>query len=277
MATLTIPLLTTEQKNELKALMDDYRTAQTSSYFFKYNAKVRRESYAYPNNFPSNDTINGCMDNGKYLLNGGVFAQMIWMGRKVSDFTSHMTTPITTINKAFDWGYYFDFLSAQNAYMVRRSDNTIYNENTYDDGSSTRKFLGYDSTSCMASELYHKGFEIPYSQADIGDLVFYRTKSLTDGTSDNLEAASFRNINGVAIIYNINSDGSYTVLECSSAYTTEPKYLQRACNSSIANLKLYNCVRGAFLDYRVAMCARHPIAYNKATNVPTLFSTYRRK
>ena len=111
--------LSSTQKTAIKSLMSEYLT----SGLFVYDGSFRRESYAYPNSVSSlNGSIEGCKYNGKYILNCGLFAQMIWMGRSISDFT---TVPTTNITKAFDWGYYFDFTEAKKAYVTPHISNDI--------------------------------------------------------------------------------------------------------------------------------------------------------
>lgn len=39
----------------------------------------------------------------------------------------------------------------------------------------------------------------------------------------------------------------------------------------------FGVIRGANLNYRVAMCARHPVAYGHTGNVPNAFTPYRGK
>ena len=103
MAYLNIPELTSTQKQQMKGLMDNYFNAAADQ-VFAYRSDTRRESYASTKKIASTaDAMGGCMNTaGKYLMNYGVFAQMIWMGRKIEDFTSHLSTPTTSISKAFD-------------------------------------------------------------------------------------------------------------------------------------------------------------------------------
>ena len=273
MAYLTIPELTSTQKQAMKSLMDAYFAQKN---IFEYRGDIRRESYAYTSKLATgSSTIEGCMNTaGDYLLNCGVFAQMIWMGRNISDFTNHMTTPVTSITKAFDWGYYFDFLGSQNAYKVMKDSTTYYGANTYKISSSSKPiFITFDNASAMADDLHRKGYEIPYGQADIGDLVFYRADSITDGDTDELEATNFRNITHVGVVYNVNSDGTLTIMECTNAYTAN---IGKCGISTASGVTTFGLVRGSNLNYRVEMCARHPSAYGDGGNVPTKFTPYRR-
>lgn len=260
-----IPELNKIQKIEIKSLMADYLFSKSK---FIYDGSFRRESYAYPNSVSTlNDSINGCMYKGKYIMNCGLLAQMIWMGRSISDYTTIPTNQITT---DFDWGYYFKFLSAQVAYGVKKSINTFYKDNTYINDSGNKAFITFDNAAAMAQELYKTGCEIPYSQADIGDLVFYRSNNVSDGATDGLEQSSFRYITHVGIVYNRTDDGTLTILESSSAYSS--------CigKSGIGDdVTVFGNVRGAGQEQKVVMCARHPSAFGVKSNVPNEFSVYR--
>lgn len=261
------PSLSNTQKSEIKSLMDQYYSAKAS---FIYDGSFRRESYAYPTSVSSLDgSTEGCMYNGQYILNCGLFAQMIWMGRNISDFTSNMTTPTTAITKAFDWGYYFDFTASKKAYGVMEDESAYYSGNTYTNDSGGTSFVSFDNAAAMAQELYRKGFEVPYGKVEIGDMVFYRSRSITDGNTDTLEQTSFKYITHVGIVYDITDDGP-TVIECTNAFTNP------IGKSGLGNdVTKFGNVRGADLENRVVMAARHPAAFGVTCNVPNNFSVYR--
>lgn len=255
--------LTTLQKEQIKELMDEY----LASKLFVYDGSFRRESYAYAKSVSSLDgSINGCMYKKKYILNCGLFAQMIWMGRSIEDFT---TKPSTTITKAFDWGYYFDFTAAKKAYGVMKNSSTYYSPNTYENDAGDRSFITFDNAAAMASELYRKGFEIPYHEADIGDLVFYRSDNISDGETDGLEQSSFRHITHVGIVYNVTEDGP-TIMECTNAYK-----IAIGKSGLGDDVTKFGNVRGAGQEQRVVMAARHPAAFGYACNVPEKFEVYK--
>lgn len=283
---MAAPTLTTAQKDALYNLTKQYYTRATgTSNCFEYLGKARRESYGYAKKTTTSDTtLNGCMNSstGKYFLNCGLFAQMIWMGRKLEDFTSNLSTPTKSITKAFSWGYYFDFLPARNAYGQCKSDGSKYSFNTYPSGSS-RPFITFDNAASMAQELYDKGYEIPYGEADIGDLVFYRAESLIDGDTDDLEESSFRNITHVGIVYDLTAAGDPIIAECTNVYSND---IMGKCGISTADGAIHNVkgatspfgvVRGANLGFRNVMCARHPVAFGHTGNVPASFEPYRQK
>lgn len=259
--------LTYEQKSALKNLMDDYFSNKSK---FIYDGTFRRESYAYPktiSTLDSNSNIAGCMYKGKYILNCGLFAQMIWMGRSIEDFAA---TPKNEINTDFDWGYYFDFQAAQAAYGVMKNSSTYYSSNTYENAAGGKSFITFDNAAAMAQELYVKGCEIPYAEADIGDLVFYRSDNISDGDTDALEQTSFRYITHVGIVYNKANDGTLTMMECSSAFA--------AClgKSGLGtDVTKFGNVRAANAAQRIVMVGRHPVAAGRAGNVPEKFNRYR--
>lgn len=257
--------LTTDEKADIQSLIIDYLSNKNK---FVYDGSFRRESYAYPKSVSSlNGSIDGCMYNGKYIMNCGLFAQMIWMGRAVSDFKANPTTLIT---KAFDWGYYFDFKCAKVAYGIKKSNTAFYKDNSYITDSGNRAFITFDNAASMAQELYKMGCEISYSEADIGDLVFYRSNDISDETTDGLEQSSFRYITHVGIVYDKTDDGILTIAESSSAYS--------ACigKSGLGDdVTTFGNVRGAGQEQRVVMCARHPVAFGYACNVPDKFDIYK--
>ena len=286
------PTLTQTQKTELKNLMTSYFDKNNEvkeardKYLFFYKGVTRREAYAKTATTTEDGAtaVNACLTKGgQYLLNCGLFAQMIWMGRKIEDFADHLTKPITTINSAFTdpsmKGYYFDFLCARTAQGVTKADGTKYADNTYVNGAGSKVFLGFDGAASMADELYRKGYDIPYSEADVGDILFTRIQYPTDGTSDEFEATSFRNISHAAMVYDKKADGTLEILECTNVYSSAlGKAYMTLPDSELKSFPRNAITRGHGLDYKVVMCARHPMAYAGFTdNVPAKFSAYRGK
>ena len=92
----SIPTLSNKQKDALQSLITDYLNNKSK---FVYDGSFRRESYAYPNSVSSlNGSTNGCMYKGDYIMNCGIFAQMIWMGRNIKDFKSDNLLHAKNIN-----------------------------------------------------------------------------------------------------------------------------------------------------------------------------------
>lgn len=258
------PKLTENQKIQIKNLMTEYLENKGK---FVYDGSFRRESYAYAKSVSSlSADIQGCMYKGKYILNCGLFAQMIWLGRKLSDFT---TTPRTSITTDFDWGYYFDFRASKKAYGIMKTSTKYYEGNTYENDYGDRKFITFDNAAAMGQELYQLGFEIPYSDIEIGDLVFYRSSNISDGDTDGLEQSSFRCITHVGIVYDVK-DHIPTIIESSSAYTAAIG--KCGLNNDVTK---FGNMRASGLEQRVVMAARHPSAYGKGGNVPAMFTKYR--
>lgn len=277
-ATTSLPSLSTEQKNQIKSLIDQY---YSSASLFYYDGTARRQCYAYTTAGEiSTTSLTHCMNNdNKYYINCGLFAQMIWMGRNIADFG---TTPTTTISTAFNWGYYFDFLLAQNAFGVKKSNGNYYSGNTYESGANTY-FISFDNAAAMAFELYSKGYEIPFKQCEVGDLVFYRSDSISDSYNDALEQTSFRYITHVGVVYDI-VDGTPIIAESTSSgtysngcigrcgVTTTSYTTSTGITKTLGSLGL---TRGAGLSNRIVMVARHPAAFGVEGNVPTAFVVYK--
>lgn len=259
------PSLSDFKKQQLKNLMAEYFNNRSK---FLYDGGVRRESYAYPREASSlGGTLDGCLWGGKYVINCGVFAQLIWMGRSLSDYD----TPTTKITTDFDWGYYFNFYAAQRAYGIKRpSDGAYYLANSYTDKNGVKHFVGFDGAATMANELYTMGCEIPYSEVQVGDLVFYRSPSLIDGSIDELEQSVFRYITHVGIVYDIDPVYGPIIMESTDAFTSA---IGRCGMSD--TLSQFGRIRGAGQEQRVCMAARHPAAWGKGGNVPTNFTPYR--
>lgn len=273
-----LPSLSKSKKETLKRLMDDYYLAAKK---FCYNGTARRQCYSHDSDGKITTlSLDNCRNNNKkYYLNCGLFVQMIWMGRKISDFSS---TPTTSITKEFDWGYYFDFLMAQNAFGVKKKNGDFYSGNTYENTNGCF-FVTFDNAAAMAAELYCRGFEIPYNTCDIGDLVFYRSDSISDGYNDELEQTSFRCITHVGIVYDI-IDGTPIIMECTSEGTYSNGCIGRCgitkesfktSAGDVKNLGALGLTRGAGLTNRIVMTARHPSAYGIDGNVPAKFSAYK--
>lgn len=274
----SLPSLSDEQKIVMKELMDGYYAASDK---FVYDGTARRQCYAYTSSGKiTTSSLKNCRnENKKYYLNCGLFAQMVWMGRAISDFKN---TPSTLITKAFGWGYYFDFLMAQNAFGVKKKSGAFYKGNTYE-GVNGTCFVSFDNAAAMAAELYYKGFEIPYSECEIGDLVFYRSDSISDGMNDELEQTSFKHITHIGIVYDIVNN-TPIIIECTSSGTYSNGCIGRCgivkspfatSSGSEKMLGDLGITRGAGLTNRVVMAARHPAAFGLEENVPIRFEVYK--
>lgn len=275
----TPPTLTSTQKTAIKNLCDDY-LSQRSLCQYDYNG-IR-------NIYAKEGAEEAAFSGGKLRIDCNLFAQNIWMGRSVTDYIDAGAAKIGTyssaITKAFHWGYYFRFphravygLMNENAgggaapyYGFHDTDplthkdaysyNTHYNENAPNQWKQS--FNTYMDAGDMAYELYQGGYEIAWKDADVGDLVFFRTPSLVDGSSDSFEQGNFRNISHVAVVYRKAADGTVTFAECTDTGSTII-----TCSLSFVE-DAYGKCRAADLENRIVMVARHPAAYGKGGNVP---------
>lgn len=285
------PKLTDAQKTSISSLIKSYRNINSR---FRYHriegTQTQHSKAATRNDYASKDTVlsDNVDSNGRYKIQCSLFVQLIWMGRKASDFPSDTSLYTSTINKLFDWGYYFDFSLRKRVYGMHIGDgaNTKYNgfvkpnTNNYNESYSyTTTYTGatddpsgmgqtytnFMGASEMARELYAMGCEIPYSELDVGDLVFFRTPSIVDGKNDASEWMSFRNINHVAIVSRIDASGNPVFAEAIETFDSSPIMLESI--ESVANA--WQAPRCSALMRWAVMCARHPVAFSKGGNVPS--------
>lgn len=285
------PKLTDAQKASISSLIKSYRNINSR---FRYHriegTQTQHSKAATRNDYASKDTVlsDNVDSNGRYKIQCSLFVQLIWMGRNASDFPSDTSLYTSTINKLFDWGYYFDFSLRKRVYGMHIGDgaNTKYNgfvkpntdsyngsysyTTTYtgatDDPSGMgQTYTNFMGASEMARELYAMGCEIPYSELDVGDLVFFRTPSIADGKNDVSEWMSFRNINHVAIVSRIDASGNPVFAEAIEAFDSSPIMLESI--ESVANK--WQAPRCSALMRWAVMCARHPAAFGKGGNVPS--------
>ena len=284
---LRIPVLTTTQKKEIKALADAYFNADATFY---YDYGVVRNDYA----------TNRCYDpKGTYNRFGmccNTFCEMVWMGRDISDFVGkNKDTYSNKITKAFDWGYYFDFKDRANLAGVAERDKegnfvryyNFKNPNGYDSDNfkgsySTNSYYDPDLTdnpanlvkypklnwfrsfmtaTDVAQELYRMGCEIPFEELDIGDLVFTKpryTLNTEDETFSN--RISWKNISHVVMVYDKAADGTLTFMDCTDR-SSDTRYIFK----STTNDKTYlsNVAEAIEIMGNTVMCARHPAAWGK--------------
>ena len=285
------PKLTDTQKASISSLIKSYRKINSRFRYHKIEGTQTQHSKAATrNDYASKDTVlsDNAGSNGRYKIQCSLFVQLIWMGRKASDFPPDTSLYTSTINKLFDWGYYFDFSLRKRVYgmHIGNSANTKYNgfvkpnTNSYNESYSyTATYTGaaddpsgmgqtytnFMSASEMARELYAMGCEIPYSELDVGDLVFFRTPSITDRKNDATEWMSFRNINHVAIVSRIDASGNPVFAEAIETFDSSPIMLESI--EPIANA--WQAPRCSALMRWAVMCARHPVAFGKGGNVPS--------
>lgn len=274
----TAPSLTDTQKNQLISLVDDYRGIRER---FSYDYDAIRDIYA-----KSSDAVDGTL----YRINCGLFLQLLWMGRSTSDYPplvddNSVSPPLVAgeydnaITKAFDWGFYFPF-ARHAAYGLKTSSGGYFgwkkpNEDSYKGsyswnshysaaGDAADNYQIWDTfayAADMAEELYRMGCEVPMAEIEVGDVLFFRSASLSDGDSDLYETRAFRHISHAAMLYGWSSEDLPIFVEATAL--TPP-----IIRTSLSYSSDYDKARAANLMGRVCMVARHPAAYGKGGNVP---------
>lgn len=298
-----IPTLSDSQKQQLRALSREYQNIHDRFVYHQiigvqsqHSIAATRNDYAY-----AYDAGKGVRqpylsyDTGKYKVQCSLFAQLVWMGRSADDFPSDITHYGPQITKAFDWGYYFNFPLRKRVYGMHVGDgqDTAYNGfvkphlDSYEDSYSyTTSYTGavddpsgmgqtytnFMGASEMARELYAMGCEIPYSELDVGDLVFFRTPSIADGKNDVSEWMAFRNINHVAMVSRIDANGNPVFIEAIEVDIPglNSPFVVESIESSASAWQAPRC--SALMRWAV-MCARHPAAFGKGGNVPSEIDT----
>lgn len=282
------PTLTDAQKQALQALMDDYYNNRGTFYYeFTHNR----------NAFTAGSTCY-TSDKGKFKQCCATFVQNIMMGRSVNDFVGkNASTYSANITKTAvsDFGYYFDFKYRKYLYGLTDTDesgNTTYygwvqpNENSYEgsysynsyyhpDSTKTGKqnFNGFCNANDMARELYEMGCEVPFSELDIGDIVFTCDNDLSDNSSM-FNFSAWRNIYHVAMVYDVKqidaSSKEIYYIECTSYFDVDSRPIEKPfLSSSQMDLRF----KAFKLTEDMAFCARMPIAFGYEPNVPDKITT----
>ena len=290
------PVLTTEQKNQIKALAESYynvgKDVGNTKATFHYDTNVMRNDFA---NSRCYDPYGEC---DSFALCCITFAEMVWMGRDVKDFVGkNRDTYSNKITQAFDWGYYFDFNDRKNAAGICKKDEEgkvagYYNfrnpnedktnfKNSYStnsrfdyslaDTEANRKkypmlnwFKSFMYANDAAQELSRMGCEIPFEELDIGDLIFTSPRYDLD-----TESATFfgkmcwRNITHVAMVYDKAADGTLTFIDCSNHFAVDD-FRQCIYLSSTSYTNPFDIVKSTGLMNNIVMCARHPAAWGKS-------------
>ena len=282
------PTLTMEQKEAIQALMDDYYNNRgTFFYEFTHNR----------NAFTSGGQ---CYDStkGKFKQCCATFVQNIMMGRSVNDFVGkNASTYSANITKTpvSDFGYYFDFKYRKYLYGLTDTDsdgNVVYygynqpNEDNFEGSYSYNSYYHPDSTKAnkqnfngfcnandMARELYEMGCEIPFSELDVGDIIFTLDNDLSDNTSM-LNFHAWRNIYHVGMVYDVKqidaSSKEIYYIECTSYFDVDNRPIEKPyLSSSQMDLRF----KAFKLTEDMAFCARMPIAFGYEPNVPDKITT----
>lgn len=282
------PTLTEEQKLALQSLMDDYYNNRGTFYYeFTHNR----------NAFTSGGTCYTAA-KGKFKQCCATFVQNIMMGRSVNDFVGkNASTYSANITKTpvSDFGYYFDFKYRKYLYGLTDTDEngaTVYygynqpNADNYEgsysynsyyhpDSKNANKqnFNGFCNANDMARELYEMGCEIPFSELDVGDIIFTLDNDLSDNSSM-LNFHAWRNIYHVGMVYDVKqidaSSKEIYYIECTSYFDVDNRPIEKPfLSSSQMDLRF----KAFKLTEDMAFCARMPIAFGYAANVPTKITT----
>lgn len=287
------PSLTQTQKNQLKALMDSYVEKR---YTFGYLGANTRNDYAAASTLTFQDTKG----NTKIKVNCETFAQIIWMGRKASDYTVTGYSPTIHTDSDFKWGYYFKFAlrqarGLQYAPDAEDPDKVLWPgfvrpyTDSYKGSYSLNSHYDKDVTSDpqrqwpesfavagdMAEELARMGCEIPFSELQVGDMLFYRAPSLTDGASDEFQRKQYRHISHAALCYGFDSSGFPILCESTSSWNDAIMLTGLGADTEAllpedhsADRWVWTRARAADQALRLVMVARHPAAFGAGGNVP---------
>lgn len=287
-----IPTLTTKQKGEIKALAKSYfdvgYATSGRDAVFHYDYNVVRNDYATSRCF-------GVKREETYQRFGlccNTFVEMVWMGRKVTDFVGKTAgTYSHVIGKAFKWGYYFGFKDRENFSGVaeRNDDGSIiryynyknphgydsdnfegsYSTNTYYDSTivslknfpKQQWFKSFMTAGDVAQELYRMGCEIPFEELDVGDIVFTRPRYTLNSESETFyNNIGWRNISHVVLVYEKAADGTLTFMDC----TDRGSKNQFIFTASVGDQSyMSNVAEAVEIINNVVMCARHPAAWGK--------------
>lgn len=282
------PTLTEEQKLALQALMDDYFNNRGMFYYeFTHNR----------NAFTAGSTCYTA-SKGKFKMCCATFVQHIMMGRSVSDFvgkTASTYSSAITRTPVSEFGYYFDFKYRKYLYGLTDTDDSgntayygwvqpnadnyegSYSYNSYYHPDSTKtyqqNFNGFCNANDMARELYEMGCEIPFAELDVGDIIFTLDNDLSDNSSMyNFHA--WRNIYHVGMVYDVKqidaSSREIYYIECTSYFDVDARPIEKPFLSSAQMDLRFKAFK---LTEDMAFCARLPIAFGYAPNVPSKITT----
>lgn len=282
------PSLTDEQKAAMQALMDDYYNNRSTFY------------YEFTHNRNAFTSGSQCYDStkGKFKQCCATFVQHLMMGRSINDFLGkNASTYSAKITKTAvsEFGYYFDFKYRKYLYGLTDTDENgettyygyvqpnadnyegSYSYNSYYHPDSTRpkkqNFNGFVNANDMARELYEMGCEIPFSELEVGDIIFTLDNDL-DNDSSMFNFSAWRNIYHVGMVYDVKqidaSSKEIYYIECTSYFDKETRPIEKPfLSSSQMDLRF----KAFKLTEDMAFCARMPSVFGYEPNVPDTITT----
>jgi hypothetical protein len=277
------PSLTDEQKAAMQRLMDDYYNNRSTFY------------YEFTHNRNAFTSGGQCYDStrGKFKQCCATFVQHLMMGRSINDFlgknASTYSAKITKTDVS-EFGYYFDFKYRKYLYGLTDTDDNgettyygyiqpntdnvegSYSYNSYYHPDSTRpkkqNFNGFVNANDMARELYEMGCEIPFSELEVGDIIFTLDPDMKDNSSM-FNFVAWRNIYHVGMVYDVKqidaSSKEIYYIECTSYFDTETRPIEKPFLSSTQMDLRFKAFK---LTEDMAFCARMPFVFGYEPNVP---------
>lgn len=264
----TTPELSTEQKNAIKSLADDYLGAVDN---FTYYSSATINDYV---------TQTRAMRNGKYKICCSLLAELLWMGRSADDYAS-LENYTNEITKEFDWGYNFAFadrplygLKPQDGYygfynqFADEGYAGSYSWNSYYSSAATslykQVFNPFLYANDMAKEMERLGYTVSMPELQTGDLIFTQYPAF-DPKKDTFDAVAYKHISHVAIVYE-KTDSSIAIIESTPRFT-DAIHLSRSTGTDEEKVRI-----GYLLNTAVCF-ARHPAAWGNGGNVPQSIET----
>lgn len=284
--------LTGDQKAAIRALCQSY----AASTCFRYTYGHSRNDYATHHTVDSTEMANAYEEIegvGKFKINCNTLVQNIWMGRKLTDYSTKNgeysasasnTKYSPVIDKAFDWGYLCDFPLRSTIGGLHKtvevegqtqvdyygftqptdgSDVGSYSINTYYQSVSSARphsqaFNSFIASNDLARRLEEIGCEVSPSEMDVGDLVFTAPMGPHQSSDNNFfyDIACWRSISHVMIVMDKTADGRPVFLEAAGV-TNGIRVLDPTSDDpeTVANW-------GARIQ-RIRMVARHPVVVGK--------------
>ena len=125
--------------------------------------------------------------------------------------------------------------------------------------------LAFEMASDFARELYDNGYEIPFSELNIGDVIFNTSsKPRKDEAAEMKAAGRWKEITHASMVYN-KVGNVITIIQCSDVLDTDT-YGEEGSGKSIYKCSFdstdaWSLCQSEKLQKHITMCARHPGAW----------------